>query len=119
MAREQWDMNGAMEYVKDRAIRFVGMACIEVERRAKQLLSVPGTGTAEERVAARLEITNRVAKSRADVKEWNRQHAKEIKTGELKRRRVTKLGYITDRKKHKKTKPPQGGSGWLGKKDDG
>lgn len=46
MARESWDVDGATRYVKNRVIKFVTLACIEVKRRAKELLSIPGTAYA-------------------------------------------------------------------------
>jgi phage gpG-like protein len=38
--------NGAMDYARQRALGFLTRAAIEVERRAKELLSVPGTAFA-------------------------------------------------------------------------
>lgn len=38
--------NGAMDYVRQRALGFLTRAAIEVDRRAKELLSVPGTAFA-------------------------------------------------------------------------
>ena len=38
-----WNGDEAMEYCRSRATGFITRAAIEVERRAKELLSVPGT----------------------------------------------------------------------------
>ena len=39
----QWNGDGASEYVRQRAAQFLTLAATEVVRRAKELLSVPGT----------------------------------------------------------------------------
>lgn len=44
MSRLEWDMRGARVYLRDRAREFILRLCLLTVRRAKELLSVPGTG---------------------------------------------------------------------------
>lgn len=44
MNEVQFDGDGAMRYVRRRAVQAVTRACIAVARRAKELLSIAGTG---------------------------------------------------------------------------
>jgi hypothetical protein len=40
----EWNGSGAIEHVRGKAMGFIRRACIEVKRRAKQLLAVAGSG---------------------------------------------------------------------------
>lgn len=39
----EWEGEKALEYVRERALKFVTLACLTVKRRAQELLNVPGT----------------------------------------------------------------------------
>ena len=41
-----FNMDGAMDHCRKRAVQFITIAAIEITRRAKELLSVPGTAFA-------------------------------------------------------------------------
>lgn len=47
-ARVDWDGDGAIRHVRSRAAQFLSRAAIEVTRRARELLSVAGTGQGRE-----------------------------------------------------------------------
>jgi hypothetical protein len=42
----KWNGDAAMEYARGRAVQFLTRAAIEVDRRVKELLSIPGTAFA-------------------------------------------------------------------------
>jgi len=46
MADVQWNGDAAMDYARKRAVQWLTRAAVEVSRRAKELLSIPGTAMA-------------------------------------------------------------------------
>ncbi len=56
----QWNGDAASEHVRQRAVQFLTRAAITVERRAKELLSVPGTAMSIRRGEKRKRKDNQV-----------------------------------------------------------
>jgi hypothetical protein len=109
-ARVEWDGDGAMRRVRERAARFLTRAAIEVTRRARELLSVAGTAQAigarhALRAAAKAEgehgaaFAAMAAENRAFARDFNERFRLQIRAGELKKLRVAKAGHLTDRAK--------------------
>lgn len=95
-----WNGPAAEDHVRSRVVRSLYRAAIVVERKAKELLSIAGTGTTtaptrKERKAARAKFFARLEKKAAA---YNQRHAKEIIAGERKAQRVTTRGRITTRR---------------------
>ncbi len=106
----EFDLDGAMGHVRQKAVGFLQRAAITVVRRAKELLSVPGTlvphgvtqalhAAAKARQAARQAHQTMVRENREFARDWNQRYKAQIQMGELKKLRVTKAGHLTDRAK--------------------
>lgn len=102
--RVEWHGDEALAHVRALAAQRLTRAAIAVARRAKELLSVPGTAVATGighavRVAAKKAHAATVAENRAFAKRHNEAHRLAIEMGELKKLRVAKAGHLTDRAK--------------------
>lgn len=100
--RVEWHGEEALAHVRARAVRLLTRAAIEVARRAKELLSVPGTAVATgaahaKRIAAKAQFAATVKENRAFAKAHNERHKLAIEMGAMKRLRVAKAGHLTDR----------------------
>ena len=114
MNKLEWHGNEAMDHVRRRAVQFLTRACITVVRRAKELLSVAGTGTvgaarsaggggAGESGPTHAQLVRAIkANNLKLVRQWNEANKLQIEMGEAKRLRVTKAGHITGRRKARK-----------------
>jgi hypothetical protein len=98
--RVEWHGDEAMDHCRKRALGFLTRAAIEVTRRAKELLSIPGTAftTKLTRKAAGIARGKRFARAEKAAAAYNTRHAKSIVAGKTKAMRVTGLANLTTRR---------------------
>lgn len=104
----EWHGDEAREYVRKRALRFVAAACIAIKRRAKELLSVSGTGV---RVKDGLSKHGQLQETKRRKRKVAKYANKALKLGKKlgltktkTRLRVQKNGKLTTRKARRKKK---------------
>lgn len=109
----EWHGDGAIDHVRQKAVRMLTRAAIAVTRRAKELLSVPGTGSAgvegsdpSHRRIRSIDRAEAIKEARAYARAHNAWNADEIKAGKAKRLRATKTGGLTTRRAPKRKKRP-------------
>ena len=100
-----WNGPAIQARIRSEFTRRIKLCCLLVVNRAKELLNVEGTGIRQETSA---EAGNRHKKARikglrAEISTFNKAHKLGIGLGQIKRRRLTKAGTFTDRRKARKT----------------
>jgi hypothetical protein len=108
----QWFGDEADRHINEKIVRIIKAACIVVTRRAKQLLSVPGTGvrvkaglTKKAALAKKVRVRRKVARMLNRSQKFKRAVFKKLGKKAAKRTfRVTNSGKITSKKKPKRKK---------------
>jgi hypothetical protein len=102
----KWDGDRIQAQIRAEIGRRITACCILISNRAKQLLSVSGTGIGQEneREAGARHRKERFKQLRRHAREFNDKHKLGIGLGKIKRVRVTKAGTLSNRRKPRKPK---------------